>query len=71
MDNFIAQYEKQIIGPVNGLDGLILATGFSGHGFALGPGIGSLLAQLITTGSMSDMMKPFSLERFNGKVPAS
>jgi sarcosine oxidase subunit beta len=31
--------EMQVIGPVPGVDGLIIATGFSGHGFAIGPGV--------------------------------
>jgi sarcosine oxidase subunit beta len=33
-----------VIGPVPGLAGLLIATGFSGHGFALTPLIGALLA---------------------------
>jgi sarcosine oxidase, subunit beta len=35
-----------IIGPIPGLDGLLLATGFSGHGFALSPQVGDILARL-------------------------
>jgi glycine/D-amino acid oxidase-like deaminating enzyme len=35
-----------VIGPVPGLAGLLIATGFSGHGFALTPTIGDLLARL-------------------------
>jgi sarcosine oxidase subunit beta len=37
-----------VIGPVPGIDGLLVATGFSGHGFALGPAVGDLLARLAT-----------------------
>jgi glycine/D-amino acid oxidase-like deaminating enzyme len=33
-----------ILGPVDGLDGLFLATGGSGHCFKLGPAIGELVA---------------------------
>ncbi|MEM9049094.1 MAG: FAD-binding oxidoreductase [Pseudomonadota bacterium] len=40
--------EIPVIGSVRGLPGLTLATGFSGHGFGIGPGAGSLAAQLAT-----------------------
>ena len=36
------------IGEVQGLPGLILAAGFSGHGFGIGPGAGHLIADLIS-----------------------
>jgi sarcosine oxidase subunit beta len=39
-----------VIGPVPGVAGLLIATGFSGHGFALSPMVGDLLARL-TLGS--------------------
>jgi sarcosine oxidase subunit beta len=32
------------IGPVPGLDGLTLALGFSGHGFAISPAVGRAVA---------------------------
>ena len=35
------------IGPAPGLDGLTLALGFSGHGFALSPAVGRAVADLI------------------------
>jgi sarcosine oxidase, subunit beta len=35
-----------VLGPVPGLDGLLVAAGFSGHGFALVPAIGDVLARL-------------------------
>jgi glycine/D-amino acid oxidase-like deaminating enzyme len=34
-----------VIGPVPGIEGLLVAVGFSGHGFALSPVIGDLLAR--------------------------
>jgi sarcosine oxidase subunit beta len=37
-----------ILGPVPGLGGLLVAAGFSGHGFALGPMVGDILARLAT-----------------------
>ena len=36
-----------VIGPVAALPGLSIASGFSGHGFGIGPGAGRLMAQLI------------------------
>jgi len=56
--------EMQIIGPATGVNGLVLAAGFSGHGFGIGPGVGSLIAQYITTGAIPPMLKPFGFERF-------
>ena len=38
--------EVPVIGPVPGIAGLLIATGFSGHGFALSPMIGDILARL-------------------------
>jgi sarcosine oxidase subunit beta len=35
-----------VLGPVAGLDGLLVAAGFSGHGFALVPTVGDILARL-------------------------
>jgi len=57
--------ETQILGPVTGIEGLILATGFSGHGFALGPGVGSLIADYLTSGKWPEMLNHFSISRFN------
>jgi glycine/D-amino acid oxidase-like deaminating enzyme len=36
-----------VIGPIDALPGLFLSTGFSGHGFGIGPGAGRLAADLI------------------------
>ncbi len=35
-----------VLGPVLGVDGLLVAAGFSGHGFALVPTVGDVLARL-------------------------
>jgi glycine/D-amino acid oxidase-like deaminating enzyme len=53
-----------IIGPVPNVDGLFIAAGFSGHGFALGPASGRLLAELITKGRASLDLHQFRLSRF-------
>ena len=39
-----------ILGPIPGVGGLLVATGFSGHGFALSPMIGDVLARLALGG---------------------
>jgi sarcosine oxidase subunit beta len=38
--------EVPFIGPVPGLDGLLVVAGFCGHGFALSPAVGDILARL-------------------------
>ena len=53
-----------ILGDVSGVDGLLLATGFSGHGFALSPYIGVLLAELATTGKTPIPIDDLALARF-------
>jgi sarcosine oxidase subunit beta len=40
-----------LIGALRGLDGLLVATGFSGHGFQHAPVVGKLLAEIATTGA--------------------
>ena len=45
-------------------DGLYVAAGFSGHGFALGPSIGKQLAEWIADGRPSLDLAPFRLSRF-------
>jgi sarcosine oxidase subunit beta len=63
--------EMEIVGPVPGIEGLIIASGFSGHGFAIGPGVGSLIAEYIKSGQWSDMLSPFSIERFGNAAEES
>ena len=38
--------EIPLIGPVPGIEGLVVAAGFCGHGFALAPAVGDILARL-------------------------
>ena len=51
-------------GVKNGVAGLYVATGFSGHGFGLGTGAGLLAADLITGHTPCVDPKPFRLHRF-------
>jgi sarcosine oxidase subunit beta len=54
-----------ILGPVDGIDGLYLATAFSGSGFKIAPAVGLCLAELITEGRAKTVdIEPFSLNRF-------
>jgi glycine/D-amino acid oxidase-like deaminating enzyme len=54
-----------VIGEVPRLPGFYLATGFSGHGFGIGPGAGRMIADLVSGGTPSIDMTPFRLERFD------
>ncbi|MFN6547658.1 NAD(P)/FAD-dependent oxidoreductase [Mycolicibacterium nivoides] len=50
-----------------GIDGLVVAAGFSGHGFKIAPAVGKLVADLVTEGRSSDPRIPetdFRLARF-------
>ncbi len=47
------------------LDGLIVAAGFSGHGFCLGPVTGEILADLATTGTTAHPIAPFTRARLD------
>jgi glycine/D-amino acid oxidase-like deaminating enzyme len=47
-----------------GPPGLVLATGFTGHGFAMGPIVGRLVAELVTDGKPSLDLRPFRFARF-------
>jgi len=55
-----------IVGTDNKNPNFIIAAGFCGQGFMLGPGIGEIIARLIT-GEMSkednELMSGFSLDR--------
>lgn len=53
-----------IMGPSSTTDGLFYAFGFCGHGFQLGPGVGDVMAELISTGSTSTLIDPFHIRRF-------
>lgn len=53
-----------ILGPLDGPEGLWGATGFSGHGFALGPLAGRLMAGWIATGTPAMDLSAFDARRF-------
>jgi sarcosine oxidase subunit beta len=48
--------------------GLHYAFGFNGEGFAIGPGVGEVMAELIATGATSTPIEAFSVARFAAAV---
>ena len=59
-----------ILGAVERIEGFYVATGFSGHGFAVGPIVGKLMAELILDGCTSLDITSFTPGRFaEGKTP--
>jgi sarcosine oxidase, subunit beta len=55
-----------IIGPSKVSPGAYHSFGFCGHGFQLGPIVGSITAQLITQGKTNLPIEPFRVDRFAG-----
>ena len=54
-----------IMDRIEGIDGLYVCTGFSGHGFKLSPMVGVLMAELIGDGQASTMdISPLRFSRF-------
>jgi glycine/D-amino acid oxidase-like deaminating enzyme len=53
-----------VLGAVPEVGGFVLATGFSGHGFAMGPIAGRLVAELVVDGKTSLDIASFRLSRF-------
>jgi sarcosine oxidase subunit beta len=45
-------------------DGIVVACGFSGHGFMQSPAVGRAVAELVLDGSSSVDLSPYRLERF-------
>ncbi len=57
-----------VLGPPAGVGGLMLANGFSGHGFMHAPAVGQLIAEWIVDGRPSLDLSPLSLERFGART---
>jgi len=53
-----------VIGPSARVPGLHYAFGFNGEGFAISPGVGEVMAELIATGSSSTPIDAFAIGRF-------
>jgi glycine/D-amino acid oxidase-like deaminating enzyme len=58
-----------VMDEVAGYPGLFLATGFSGHGFGIGPGAGRVMADMITGKPAAHDLSRFRLSRFSDGSP--
>ena len=58
-----------VISPVPQQPGFFLATGFSGHGFGIGPGAGRLAADLVSGDTPIVDPTPYRFDRFNKATP--
>jgi glycine/D-amino acid oxidase-like deaminating enzyme len=56
--------EIPVLGEVDGIAGLLIATGFSGHGFGFGPAAGYLMAELIQGRTPIVDLTDFRFSRF-------
>ncbi len=61
---------RPLLGAVCGLDGLVVAAGFSGMGFKIAPAVGECLAHLIVSGAAAPVdLTPFRPGRFDDGHP--
>jgi sarcosine oxidase, subunit beta len=56
--------EIPVIGPSSTSPGIYHAFAFCGHGFQLGPIVGSIIAELVTSGRTNLPIAPFAIDRF-------
>lgn len=59
-----------VIERPTGVEGLVIAAGFSGHGFCLGPITGEILADLATTDTTAHPIGAFTIGRFASQLSA-
>jgi sarcosine oxidase subunit beta len=55
---------QPVMGPSAKVQGLHYAFGFNGEGFAISPGVGETMAELMATGSTSIPLAPYDIARF-------
>ncbi len=60
-----------VISEVDAVPGLVIATGFSGHGFGIGPAAGRLAAEIATAKTPIVDPAPFRYSRFTDGTPVS
>ncbi len=53
-----------VIDEMDSMPGLFIASGFSGHGFGIGPGAGLLCAQMVTNQPLFTDAAAYRLARF-------
>jgi glycine/D-amino acid oxidase-like deaminating enzyme len=54
-----------VIDRVEAVPGLVVATGFSGHGFGIGPGAGRVVASLVAGEDPGHDLRRFRFSRFS------
>ncbi len=54
-----------VVSNIDTIGGLTIATGFSGHGFALGPGASRLASELVMNETPFVDIRPFRITRFS------
>ncbi|MDD5994574.1 MAG: FAD-dependent oxidoreductase, partial [Clostridiales bacterium] len=57
-----------VLGNVDEVPGLVLACGFTGHGFGIAPGAASQLAELIVNGTTTVDLTDLRYDRFHAKI---
>jgi sarcosine oxidase subunit beta len=60
-----------VMGPSATTPGVHYAFGFNGEGFAIGPGVGEVMAELVATGHTVTPIEAFSIGRFAPVVQAA
>jgi len=63
--------ELPVIDEAPEVPGLVIATGLSGHGFGIGPGVGRVVADFLLGGQVGHDLLPFRLSRFTDGSPIS
>lgn len=58
-----------VVDRVAAIPGLVVATGMSGHGFGIGPGMGRVIADLVAGRAVGHDLSRFRLERFTDGTP--
>ena len=58
-----------VIDHAAALPGLTIATGLSGHGFGIGPGVGRVVADLVMGHPVGHDLSRFRLSRFSDGSP--
>jgi glycine/D-amino acid oxidase-like deaminating enzyme len=53
-----------VMDEISDYPGLFLATGFSGHGFGIGPGAGKVMANMVMGNSAMHNLDRFRMSRF-------
>jgi sarcosine oxidase subunit beta len=68
-DSWVGAYDitpdwNPVLGPSEGVDGLHIAYGFSGHGFKMAPAVGRMLAKTVLGETPEIDITPYRLGRF-------